>query len=79
MDVHKDILCLTLTELFVLLSQRSKILMGFDSLLELLAIQMLLIIYRKCCLHTCKLVIYLLFPSIMVTKQEIPCLAIKKI
>jgi len=61
-----------LTEFFALLSQRSKILTEFDSLLELLTIQMLGILYRNSCLHTCKLVIYLLFPSIMVTWQEIP-------
>lgn len=30
-DVHKGISCLMLTEFFVLLSQHSKILMGFDS------------------------------------------------
>lgn len=52
--------------------------MGFDSLLEALTIQMLLIIYRKYCLQTCKLVFYL-FPSIVVTLQKIHCLAIKKL
>lgn len=63
---------------FTLLSPRSKILMGFDSLLEALTIQMLLIIYRKYCLQTCEPVFYL-FPSIVVTLQKIHCLAIKKI
>lgn len=75
--MHKGILCLMRTDFFfVLFSQCSKILMGFDTLLELLTIQTLLIIYRKYCLHMCKLVIYLSFPSIMVTWQEIHCLAI---